>query len=512
MAGFESVRRGRAAAFAVAAAILGGALLAPTAEADDGIAPPVELTAPASEAVEAASEMLATVPVDIEVTEGETPAVVEDSHPPGGSTSEATAPADTTAPEPETGDTTAADSDTMADTGSEPMPAPVAATPPAASSRTSLSPSAPEAAAPTNVNISVRIDSAGDDGPVTQVNVSVAPSAAGEGTSGASAGTASGPAAPPSAADPGAGASEASVIDWIWSCLGLTAISPTVSTTESSGDHDTRARQPNQNCGNNASTFVRGVHQYQREIGGQYRPINVNVSIRLSSPGDNGPVSQTNVVIALGGGQQAPPFERPAPGGAAVVVDTEVSVVTSTFVASTTPFVAEAASVDVISPPVLDDATFEPELPRVYPRPASIVFSEPDAASRRRSGGLGWPTAVALPVLGVAGLHASRIAFGPEARSTETDAHANRSAPAGRPPPTGPPRANAPGKSIVLLGSAPGGASVAPASSGSSSSGGLPIFLLFPFLAVMLDLARRVVASCLTWPSGHRARMPETPG
>ena len=56
------------------------------------------------------------------------------------------------------------------------------------------------------------------------------------------------------------------------------------------------------------------------------------------------------------------------------------------------------------------------------------------------------------------------------------------------------------------------GASVSAAGTGGSSGGGLPIFLALPFIAAMLDLARRVALERATWPSGHRRRVPDTPG
>jgi len=58
----------------------------------------------------------------------------------------------------------------------------------------------------------------------------------------------------------------------------------------------------------------------------------------------------------------------------------------------------------------------------------------------------------------------------------------------------------------------PSGASFAPATGGSSSGGGIPIFLALPFLAAMLDLARRVTLDRVALPSGHRSRVPEDPG
>jgi hypothetical protein len=58
----------------------------------------------------------------------------------------------------------------------------------------------------------------------------------------------------------------------------------------------------------------------------------------------------------------------------------------------------------------------------------------------------------------------------------------------------------------------PSGASFAPATGGSSSGGGIPVFLALPFLAAMLDLARRVTLDRVALPSGHRSRVPENPG
>jgi hypothetical protein len=58
----------------------------------------------------------------------------------------------------------------------------------------------------------------------------------------------------------------------------------------------------------------------------------------------------------------------------------------------------------------------------------------------------------------------------------------------------------------------PSGASFAPATGGGSSGGGIPIFLALPFLAAMLDLARRVALDRTALPSGYRSRMPDDPG
>ncbi len=74
------------------------------------------------------------------------------------------------------------------------------------------------------------------------------------------------------------------------------------------------------------------------------------------------------------------------------------------------------------------------------------------------------------------------------------------------------PRWRAPAPSEPLPASVSSGTSVAPASGGGSSGSGIPIFLALPFLAAMLDLARRVTLDRVALPSGHRSRMPENPG
>jgi hypothetical protein len=53
---------------------------------------------------------------------------------------------------------------------------------------------------------------------------------------------------------------------------------------------------------------------------------------------------------------------------------------------------------------------------------------------------------------------------------------------------------------------------VAPASVGGSSSGGLPLVLALPFLAAVLDMARRLALDRVATPSGHRSRVPDDPG
>jgi hypothetical protein len=60
--------------------------------------------------------------------------------------------------------------------------------------------------------------------------------------------------------------------------------------------------------------------------------------------------------------------------------------------------------------------------------------------------------------------------------------------------------------------SAPTSAAASAAPGTGSSGGGLPVFLALPFLAAVLDLARRAALERAAWPSGHPARIPDTPG
>jgi hypothetical protein len=75
------------------------------------------------------------------------------------------------------------------------------------------------------------------------------------------------------------------------------------------------------------------------------------------------------------------------------------------------------------------------------------------------------------------------------------------------------PRWRAPSRPAPTQETAPSGTSASAATgSGGSSGGGIPIFLALPFLAAMLDLARRVMLDRVTLPSGSRGRVPERPG
>ena len=141
---------------------------------------------------------------------------------------------------------------------------------------------------PSNLNVGIRIASPGDGGAVMQVNL-------------AEIGGAGAPAAgPPPAGGPRVAAAvlpTGSLDDtpggwlWQWDCVSLpdfTAISPGGSVIASIPRNWTWIW----NCGDNPG-------QYQGGTPVQYRPSNVNVSIRVASPGNDGPVVQSNVGVAV---------------------------------------------------------------------------------------------------------------------------------------------------------------------------------------------------------------------
>jgi hypothetical protein len=82
--------------------------------------------------------------------------------------------------------------------------------------------------------------------------------------------------------------------DWTWDCGRATA-PPAV-------PDDVPAKTWNWNwdwnCGAFENSELINGEQYHPVIT-QYHPVNVNVSIRIGSPGDDGPVSQTNVVVLV---------------------------------------------------------------------------------------------------------------------------------------------------------------------------------------------------------------------
>jgi hypothetical protein len=198
-----------------------------------------------------------------------------------------------------------------------PPPEPAAEAPVAAAAAAIPVPDAPPApdvtqTAPTNVNVSVRVNSPGDNGSVEQVNAAAATGA------GSTAETApqyqpespqyqepipapATPTADPAPQTPAAEPAQATdgwTWDWEWNCgdaVPEIPIPPEVGTQSWVWNWDW-------NCGAEdpipTNTSGESTPQYQPGVK-QYRPININISIRINSPGNDGPVSQTNVAVLV---------------------------------------------------------------------------------------------------------------------------------------------------------------------------------------------------------------------
>jgi nicotinate-nucleotide--dimethylbenzimidazole phosphoribosyltransferase len=216
-------------------------------------------------------------------------------------------PAQTTAAEPVTAGAVAA-----------PPPEPAVEEPAEAVPAVNPTPDAPPApaatqTAPTNVNVSVRVDSPGDNGAVEQANVAVVSGDAGSGTDTepqyqpdapqyqesipAPAAPAADPAPEPPTAEP-APPADGWEWNWDWNCgdgIPEIPIPPEVATQNWTWNWDW-------NCGDAdslpANTIGESTPQYQPGVA-QYRPININISIRINSPGNDGPVNQTNVAVVV---------------------------------------------------------------------------------------------------------------------------------------------------------------------------------------------------------------------
>ena len=156
-----------------------------------------------------------------------------------------------------------------------------------------------------NLNVSVRIDSPGDNGAVTQVNAAVAAATAQYQPDATQYHTpeAENTAPAPSAPAPDTGAEEPTAAKdgggWTWtlSCGGFTQQLTPAAILPANWTWNW-----NWNCGPQEGTSPNSDSQsggqYQAGVM-QYQPVNLNVSIRIGSPGNDGPVTQTNVAVAV---------------------------------------------------------------------------------------------------------------------------------------------------------------------------------------------------------------------
>jgi chemotaxis protein histidine kinase CheA len=339
----------------------------PIAAADEGPSIPVAVDA-ASAALDAALESASAVSTADAAPQDPVAAVVEELTQPPATEDEATepvtapgpveaAPAESlvpttpqpdapvvpettaTAPEPsataETGDTT------TQSTATEPLPEETAAET-AATEEPAAAPEAPAATAaqvqPVNLNVSIRIDSPGDNGAVTQVNAAVADADAqyqpdatqyhapeAESTTPAP----SAPAPDTAAEEPTAAPNEGG---WTWTltCGGFTQQLAPAGILPANWTWNW-----NWNCGSpegaSPNSDSQNGGQYQAGVM-QYQPVNLNVSIRIGSPGNDGPVTQTNIAVAV----VVPPVALPVIPLPVVTIPSTTSPVFTTPVVVTT--------------------------------------------------------------------------------------------------------------------------------------------------------------------------------
>jgi hypothetical protein len=405
------------------------------------------------------------------------------------------------------GDITPSTADTAADTppaAPQPKPSTVSTTP--------VAPPVPSPAS-ANVNVSVRIDSPGDNGPVSQANVTggaVAPlstaSAPGQTPVTPPPGNTTQSPAPAPAPRTTSGASDTWY--WSWDCLGtapISAISPAGSGTGSFPTSWTWIW----NCGDNSS-------QYQSETPNGYPQINTNIAIRISSPGNDGSVTQVNVGGGITIPVAAPVHGAPFPPSPVNVppLDTTLGAVSAALgpVLAATPFVDTTDITPVLDPVEASDASAGPVSATPFAAPVAPI-GEPAMRTNRlglRAGGFRGFRIPMAPVVGFAPTTRSAVDAAWRA-SSPASSHGSK-APARPPEATPRPRAShAPAKAPVISVSGVS-ASAAAGGTGGSSGSGLPLLLTLPFVAALLDLARRVALEHATWPTGHRRRVPERPG
>ena len=308
------------------AAVLGAAAaFAPAARGDDGTQPLSVAVPDATALVESAleatdpDEMLAEVDSISEVVE--IADVAEDAaeqvpDEPVADVEPATPTAETAAPAPEAPAVTAESAVSAAET---PAPAPEPAAEQSTASALPVPTAVVQQVQPANVNVSIRFESPGDNGAVSQINAAIADVVANITTAAAQTAqyqpaesqyqasgapvAATQPAPEPSAPEspttttsaPAPSPTEQWDWTWQWSCG--EAISPEIVLPANSllpiwnWNWDWNCGGSPSSSGNTESQLPT---QYQASAT-QYQPMNVNISIRILSPGNDGAVTQTNV-------------------------------------------------------------------------------------------------------------------------------------------------------------------------------------------------------------------------
>ena len=266
--------------------------------------------------------------------------------------------------------------------------------------------------------------------------------------------------------------------DWEWDCAQGTAPAATPA-LPGDGMPTTWNWNWNWNCGGSlpaiGNSDAQSGSQYQAGIT-RYHPVNINVSIRIGSPGDNGPVNQTNVIIEA--------ITKPL-----VTVAETVTAATAEIAEAVAPMIA---------------------LPRASPDPT------PTAATGDADSGEEQPAAKALA--GRATADAAPAAPRPQTMisSTWTPRHAtprrvqpqpevHRSRPAHRQPTRRPhPPSRGPAIPVSSAGAAP---------LGGADGGGFHLaLLLVPFALALVDRARRLAREATPPVVRERDKRRKRPG
>ena len=287
-----------------------------------------------------------------------------------------------------------------------PPPEPAAEAPVQAAPDPIPAPDAPPAGGvahtgPTNVNVSVRVNSPGDNGSVEQANVAT--------VVGGAPATETAPqyqpeppqyqepipvstvpeseAAPqPPAVDP-AQTADGWNWNWEWNCgdaIPEMSVPPEVGSQNWNWNWDW-------NCGEADPIPTNSAEekppQYQPGVT-QYRPININISIRINSPGNDGGVKQTNVAVLVA----APvlPALRvevpvPAPVGAQTAVTPLGADSQAETLVSPGAFIAQMFTAAEL-PLVAEDCCFgddSRDLPSTVAEPESVLLPQAPPAARR---------------------------------------------------------------------------------------------------------------------------------
>ena len=286
---------------------LAGPAVQPAAAADG--APPAAAPVLADEALDAALETVSElVPAEL-VTSAPAEASIEAPAP-------AAVTEDTAAPAIPPLETVTATEPLL------PAPAPVSEAPAAVSAPEEVSePVSPEPAPqeapapaatqaqPLNLNVAVRVDSPGDNGAIEQLNAAIIAVVGAPQASTASQYQAPTPQYQPPQASTAPVAAPASPAPapaesgwtWTWTCGG--------SSTDVLGAGGSAALLPenwswnwNWNCGGtqvpSGNNDSESSGQYHPAVT-QYQPVNLNISIRIGSPGNDGPVTQSNVSVVV---------------------------------------------------------------------------------------------------------------------------------------------------------------------------------------------------------------------